>query len=463
MKVAYKYRIYPTKEQEKQLLEVEYNYNLLQNIAVDIVKTFIVREQRKSGKVNNAKDEYDKLIIDEKTNEPKQFPVYKYPSKFDIVKMIYHLKDDIDCEYWQYVTYKKTLENKSIVKEKLKMLPASSVNYIADAINTACKQKFNKKIAKRKVKKRNGEYKKPLLMTIDGIEEIDRTNLKYHKFNIYNCSFILQVQNQKYLKVNDEHKAFFKIPKIGDVKMIYHRPIPDGSKFDAVTISKENNEWYIVLGGLELSTKTMIDSSNITKVVGVDINTNNHIVTSDKEEFSDNNEKLKKIKKQIKRLQKRFGENKKDTTKTKIVYGSKNYFKKLLTINKKYNKITRIKENNLHNVTAHLSKNYDMIVVEDLCVKGMQQFNGKIVQKNNFYEFRRQLEYKTEREGVKFQKVGRFFASSQTCSNCGKIHPEMKNMRKRILRCECGNVIDRDYNASINIKHEGIKLLTENN
>lgn len=462
MKVAYKYRIYPNKEQEINLLEMEYNYNLLQNIAVDIVKTKIVREQRESGKFNTAKDEYGKVIIDEETGEPKLFPVYKYPSKLDIQKLIYHLKDDEDCESWKYVTYKKTLDNKNEIKEKLKKLSANSISYIADAINTACKQKFNKKIAKRKVKKKNGEYKKPLLMTIDNIEEIDRTNLFYHKFNIFDCSYTVQVQRQSALKINENKKAHFNIPKIGLVKMIYHRPIPEGSKFDAVSISKLNNEWYITLGGLELPAKNMIDIENVNKIVGVDINTNNHIVTSDKEQFSDDNEKLKKIKKAIKRLQKRNGENKKDAiTKTKRIYGSKNYLKNLLTIKKKYSKITRIKENNLHNVTAHLAKDYDMVVVEDLCVKGMQRFNGQMVQKNNFFEFRRQLDYKTEREGTQFKKVGRFYASTQTCSKCGKIHPEMKNMRKRVLKCDCGNIINRDYNAAINIKNEGIRLLED--
>lgn len=423
MKVAYKYRIYPNKEQEINLLEMEYNYNLLQNIAVDIVKTKIVREQRESGKFNTAKDEYGKVIIDEETGEPKLFPVYKYPSKLDIQKLIYHLKDDEDCESWKYVTHKKTLDNKNEIKEKLKKLPANTINYIADAIN------------------------------------IDRTNLFYHKFNIFDCSYTVQVPRKSALKINENKKAHFNIPKIGLVKMIYHRPIPEGSKFDAVSISKLNNEWYIALGGLELPVKNMIDVENVNKIVGIDINTNNHIVTSDKEQFSDDNEKLKKIKKAIKRLQKRNGENKKDATKTKRIYGSKNYLKNLLTIKKKYSKITRIKENNLHNVTAHLAKDYDMVVVEDLCVKGMQRFNGHIVQKNNFFEFRRQLDYKTEREGTQFKKVGRFYASTQTCSKCGKIHPEMKNMQKRVLKCDCGNIINRDYNAAINIKNEGVRLL----
>ena len=455
MKVAYKYRIYPNKEQEKQLMNILSSYNLLYNIAVDIVKTYIVREQRKNQSFStNIKDEDGNIIIDEKTGEPKKFPKYKFPSKFNIVKMIYHLKDEEDCEYWNYVTSEYVLNNKEVIKERLRLLPANCFNYIAVALRTAIDQKFNKKVAKR------SKNKKVRTFTIDGIEEVDRTNLFYHKFNWRDCKYTYQCQHQSALKVGEGKKAYFNIMKVGIAKMIYHRPIPMGSKFDAVTISRVNNEWYVALGGLELPTPDVINKDNVKSSVGIDINTDNYIVTSDNETFKNPIEKIKKLKKAIKRMQRRCGENKKDAvTKSKRDYKSNNFKKYLLKKSKKELKVVRIKKEMLNNTTSYLTHKYDVIFTENLNVKAMQKFNGKMTQKNNFYELFRQLDYKALKVGKIIHKVDRFYASSQICSKCGKVHPEMKKLSKRVFRCECGNIMARDLNAAINIKNEGIKSL----
>lgn len=458
MKVAYKYRIYPNKEQEKQLIDIMSSYNLLYNIAVDIVKTYIVREQRINQTFStNVKDENGNIIMDDKTSEPKKFPKYKFPSKFNIVKMIYHLKDEEDCEYWNYITSEYVLKNKEEIKKKLRLLPANCFNYIADALKTAINQKFNKKVAKR------SKNKKVRTFTIDGIEEVDRTNLFYHKFNWRDCKYTYQCQHQSALKIKEGKKAYFNIMKVGIAKMVYHRPIPMGSKFDAITISRINNEWYIALGGLELPTPEVINKDDAKLSVGIDINTDNYIVTSDNETFKNPIEKIKKLKKAIKRMQRRCGENKKNSeVKTKRNYKSNNFKKYLLKKSKKELKITRIKKEVINIASAKLVKNYDAIFTEDLNVKAMQKFNGKMTQKNNFYELFRQLDYKAIREGKLYQKIDRFYPSSQVCSKCGKVHPEMKKLSKRVLRCDCGNIMARDLNAAINIKNEGIKTLYNN-
>ena len=457
MKIAYKYRIYPNTYQEKQLMDIMKSYNLLYNLAVDIVKTYIVREQRNNQSFNtNVKDESGKIIIDEKTGEPKKFPKYKFPSKFNIVKMIYHLKDEEDCEYWNYVTSEYALKNKDKVKEKLRLIPATCFNYVASALRTAIDQKFNKKVAKR------SSDKPARTFTIDGIEEIDRTNLFFHKFNWRDCKYTCQYQHQSALKVKEGKKAQFNVSKIGLLDVVYHRPIPQGSKFDAVTISKINNEWYIAFGGLELPTPTIINKDDVKQIVGIDINTDNSIVTSDNEIFHNPIEKIKKLKKAIKRMQRRCGENKKNAvTKSKRDYQSKNYKEYLLKKSKKELKITRMKQEVINIASAKLVKNYDAIISEDLNVKAMQKYNGKMTQKNNFHQFFNQLNYKSIREGKLYQKIDRFYPSSQVCSVCGKVHPEMKKLSKRVFRCECGNIMARDLNAAINIRNEGQKVLEQ--
>ena len=449
MKVAYKYRLYPNKEQENKINQFCYTYNLLHNIGVDIVKTYIVREQRLSGKTKTVKSKKDGSEL--------TFPVYKYPSKIAIQNMIYHLKDEIDTEWWGYIQNPKTLERKDELKKLFSELPANCFYYISAAIKNSIDTKFNSNIAKPK----KDNKKKPKTLIIDNIEEIDYTGLKFHKFNVLDCSYSIQCQKQSALKSSETKKAYFNLIKIGLTKMVYHRPIPENSKFDQVTISRKNNEYYISLCGLELPTKEMINSKDVLKTIGIDINTDNYIVSSDNDTYVNPAKKLLKMKKRIKRLQKRNGENKKDAIcKSKRDYKSKGFRKNLLTINKIYNKITNIKKHIIHNATKKFTSEYDAVFAEDLNVKAMQHFNGSMVQKNNFYEFTRQLKYKSEREGTLFKTVGRFFQSSQICSKCGKIHSEMKNLNRRVFRCECGNIISRDLNAAININNEGKKLLT---
>ena len=83
------------------------------------------------------------------------------------------------------------------------------------------------------------------------------------------------------------------------------------------------------------------------------------------------------------------------------------------------------------------------------------------IQKAKFYEFRRQLEYKSSFHGINFIVADQYFPSSKTCSKCGHIKSDLK-LSDRIYRCEiCGNVIDRDYQAAINLYNEGKRLLAK--
>ena len=455
-KVAYEYRLYPNKEQEKLLNEFCYTYNLVYNIGIDIVKTYIVREQRKTNSVSVSKNKT--------TGEEQVFPKYKYPSKIKIQNMIYHLKDDVNNEWWAFVTNPKTLERKEEIMKLMKNMSSTSFSYISEAISKGIDSKFNPNIAKAK----NIKFKK---IKIDDIEETDFTGMKFHKFSKFDCSFSVQMQASKQkdgtrrnTQLIDTGKKTCKIriPNIGLTNFKYHRPIPSGSKFDMVTISKKGDKWYMALCGLEYTDKTKVELNNDSKFVGIDLNTDNNFVCSDGSECKNPKEKLMKIKKQIKKLQKRNGENLKGKTKTKRVYGSKNYQKVQCRINKLFEKIDNIKKHVLHNMSKKVIMENDAVILEDLNVKGMQKYNGAMVQKNNFYEFNRQIEYKAELYGKHTTKVGRYYASSQICSKCGTIHTEMKNLRKREFKCECGNIMKRDLNAAINICEEGKRLLLNN-
>ena len=87
--------------------------------------------------------------------------------------------------------------------------------------------------------------------------------------------------------------------------------------------------------------------------------------------------------------------------------------------------------------------------------------NGKATLDNGYGMFLDMLEYKLSERNKYLVRVDKWFPSSRMCNCCGKIHPEMKDLRIRTMRCECGMIMNRDQNAAINIKKEGIRMLRE--
>ncbi len=118
-----------------------------------------------------------------------------------------------------------------------------------------------------------------------------------------------------------------------------------------------------------------------------------------------------------------------------------------------HRKVANIRKDALHKLTTYLAKNHGRVVIEDLNVSGMLANHklAKSIADQGFYEFRRQLEYKTQWYGSELVVVDRFFPSSKTCSRCG--HVQDMPLHLRTYDCpECGLSIDRDLNASINLR-----------
>jgi putative transposase len=108
----------------------------------------------------------------------------------------------------------------------------------------------------------------------------------------------------------------------------------------------------------------------------------------------------------------------------------------------------------LHKITSYLAKNHGTIVIEDLNVKGMLANHklAKAIQDMGFFEFRRQLDYKTELYRSNLVVVNRFYPSSKTCSQCGNIKADL-TLKDRVYKCECCHLeIDRDLNAALNLR-----------
>ena len=126
-------------------------------------------------------------------------------------------------------------------------------------------------------------------------------------------------------------------------------------------------------------------------------------------------------------------------------------------------RLTNLRQNYVHQITTKIIKREpSFICIEDLNVKGMMKNKhlSKTVQQQGFGEFRRQLEYKCAWNKIPLVIADRFFASSKLCSGCGTIKKDLK-LSDRTYRCnQCGLVIDRDYQASLNLKKYGEKALS---
>jgi len=134
---------------------------------------------------------------------------------------------------------------------------------------------------------------------------------------------------------------------------------------------------------------------------------------------------------------------------------NRNKLKKQLAI--KHEKETNTRKNFLHQVSNYIIKNHGIIITEDLNVKGMVKNHklAKALSYQAFGEFFRQLQYKSERNNKIFYKIDRWFPSSKICSSCGTIKENLKLSDRQYI-CDCGLEIDRDYNASLNIRNLGL-------
>ena len=124
-----------------------------------------------------------------------------------------------------------------------------------------------------------------------------------------------------------------------------------------------------------------------------------------------------------------------------------------------YRKLSNIRLNHIHQATNKIIKTKPYrIIMEDLNVNGMMKNKhlSKAIAEQSFYEFIRQMKYKCEFNGIEFIQADRFYPSSKTCSECGNIKDKLKLSERTYICSECGCVIDRDLNASINLSRYGL-------
>ena len=238
------------------------------------------------------------------------------------------------------------------------------------------------------------------------------------------------------------------LPKLKGVRLKKHRHIPEDYKLKSVTVSMTPAHKYYVSILFEYEEDTALNTGK--NYLGLDYAMDGLYVASDKS-FAHYpkyyRQSLDKLKKEQRRL-------------SKMVKGSSNYKNQRIKLSKIHEKISSQRKDFLHKLSYQIANEYDGVCIEDLNMKSMSQcLNfGKSVHDNGYGMFIRMLSYKLESRGKKLVKIDRMYPSSKKCSYCGHIKDDLK-LDDRLYICpECRTVIDRDYNASLNILHEGLRL-----
>ena len=257
-------------------------------------------------------------------------------------------------------------------------------------------------------------------------------------------SFYNDVQRIKF----DNYKV--RIASIGWVDMAENR-IPKECKYQNPRISFDGIRFWLSISCI---LKDEGNNKLRTEPIGIDMGIKMLMTCSNGMNF--NRVNIKKEKKKLKRLQKRASRYYDKMMKNKLSIKSKNLLKLETLILKQHQRISNIRINNIHQATTKLiNLNPEAIVVEDLNVLGMMKnkYLAEKIADCSFYEIYRQLEYKCKNNNIKFITADRFYPSSKLCSNCGN-KKEKLSLSERMYKCEyCGNIIDRDYNASLNLKN----------
>lgn len=251
---------------------------------------------------------------------------------------------------------------------------------------------------------------------------------------------------------------YIRLPKIGNVRAVIHRVPGTDWKLRSATVSCSSDDRYYVSVLFEYENSVSAYVADENNAIGMDY-ASDGLYVDDKGNIGTNHkfyrESHKKLAKEQRKLSRKKGSRKGEDK-------SHNYLKQQRKVNRIYTHIANQRKDNLHKISAEIANQYDIVCVENLNMRNMSNRgfgNGKATLDNGYGMFLDMLEYKLANRGKYLVKVDRWYPSSQICHCCGKRHPEMKDLRIRTMRCECGYVMDRDRNAAMNIKKEGLRIM----
>ena len=314
-----------------------------------------------------------------------------------------------------------------VLRKEITQLKKNELSWLNEVSNN---------IAKQAVKDACDAYKR----FFKGLSDKPRFKTKKRsKKSFYNDNVKLKVKDNKLVNIE----------KIGWIKT--NEQLPIGVKYSNPRISYDNKYWYISVGiEQEENQEELTDIS-----LGIDLGLKDLAICSDGTVYKNINKTymVRKIEKRLKRLQKQVSRKYEKNKKGKEYVKTKNIIKLEKQIQQVHRRLANIRNNYLHQTTTNIVKTKPYrVVIEDLAVSDMMKNKhlSDAIRKQGFSEFRRQLEYKCNFRGIKLVVADRFYPSSKSCSQCGKIKKDLK-LKDRVYKCSCGLNIDRDLNASINL------------
>lgn len=293
---------------------------------------------------------------------------------------------------------------------------------------------------------------------------IDNANVAYTRFFKHQSKFPRFKKRDKnecrmyFVKTDAKAKIRYerhriKIPTLGWCKLKEFGFIPTNKIIKSGTITKQAGRFYV---SVRVEEDIEIRQRNKNDGLGIDLGVKNFAVLSDGARYK--TLKQQKLNKRLVREQKALSRKYKAKKKNKKEGAThKNIEKQKLRVQKIYQRIANTRHDYQNKVIAEIIKREpSFITIEDLNVRGMMKNRhlSRAIANQGFSQFVSKLKYKCYLNGIELRQVDRFYPSSKICCLCGQIKTDLK-LSERVYRCDCGNTIDRDYNASINLKNAG--------
>ena len=316
------------------------------------------------------------------------------------------------------------------------------------------------------------EYKKtfPYLKEVDSIAlqqsviHLYDAYINFFKHNTSFPKFKKKKNDYGYTTMNINNSIRFieddiQIPKLGKVRIVKHRHINESFSFSMVSISRKGKYYYVSLMGEEewVDYEEIIKKAlDVNNSIGLDFSLEHLFVTSEGEHIdapSFYEDSLTKLAKEQRKL-------------SHMVKDSKNYLKQKQKIDNLHIHITNQRKDFLHKVSRNITNKYDYVFVEDLDLKEMSSSKTKYkfglrILDLGYSTFLNYLSYKLDWLDKKIIKVNRYFPSSKRCNECYYKNEELTLAQRSWVCPICGKKHDRDINAAINIKKEGIRIVLE--
>lgn len=248
--------------------------------------------------------------------------------------------------------------------------------------------------------------------------------------------------------------------KLNWIKLAEKNRIPVDAKYTNPRITFDGLNWWISVG-IEVHDSTDFPTND---GIGIDLGIKDLAICSDGNIYKNINKtsRVKKLKKKQRRLQRQVSRKYLKNKKGVCYCKTSNIIKSEKELLKVTRRLTNIRHNYLHQTTSEIINRKPMfIVLEDLNVKGIMKNKhlSKAIQEQCLYEFNRQIQYKSSWNNIKFIEADRYFPSSKLCSVCGCINKNLKLSDRTYICPNCSNVIDRDYQAALNLKSYGKNVI----